>query len=597
MYLFARTLLDIGYKRIFLRIRSEIRKKIDRKLFLKGKLFFSNFKEIDAIWNFDLLLFDSQYEKTLYKNDFKSKQIAFTFLGEKRSFYIPLKWNNFGSSRLWQFNLHYFDWAKEWLEYRIEHNVWPEESSYLELLIDDWIDNNEPGIGDGWHSYTLSLRIRNWIYLFRASPDLITKKRIKSLWMQICWLNTHQENSYGGNHLLENLITLAIASLQFKGEYAFRIYSNSIRKLQKELKEQILHDGGHFERSAGYHFLILGRLTDLAFILQKLSDQIPEWLLESIIKMLEWAKKVILYGNSLPRFNDSSEDICFSPEIIIEYSESLLNNKEYNWKGLRKLIYNSKFKKRIENPNFKPNDLLIDLSETGWTILKPGNEIELLFKCGIPCPNYLPGHAHSDQLSFDIFKSGEPIIAETGTSIYQKSFERSFERSGAAHNVLQLGLVEGLNNINWIEPVEVWDEFRAARKSKPLYRKFGKTKDGSLWVQGEHDGYKKYGAFHKRFLKISKNEKGEFYLFLNDKVYVKKLMALRIWFHLGNKQEKKFLYPVIKELKEKHKLNFSWEQTWYSKKFGQRIPRKSLCISGLINQGHHDFSLKLQLSK
>ena len=84
---------------------------------------------------------------------------------------------------------------------------------------------------------------------------------------------------------------------------------------------------------------------------------------------------------------------------------------------------------------------------------------------------------------------------------------------------------------------------------------------------------------------------------MNDKVYVNKLMALRIWFHLGNKQEKKFLYPVIKQLKEKHKLDFSWKETWYSKKFGQRIPRKSLCIMGFINKGNHDFSLKLPLSK
>ena len=51
------------------------------------------------------------------------------------------------------------------------------------------------------------------------------------------------------------------------------------------------------------------------------------------------------------------------------------------------------------------------------------------------------------------------------------------------------------------------------------------------------------------------------------------------------------------QLKEKHKLDFSWKETWYSKKFGQRIPRKSLCIMGFINKGNHDFSLKLPLSK
>ena len=29
-------------------------------------------------------------------------------------------------------------------------------------------------------------------------------------------------------------------------------------------------------------------------------------------------------------------------------------------------------------------------------------------------PNHLPAHAHSDLFSFDIFKNGNPIIAECG---------------------------------------------------------------------------------------------------------------------------------------------------------------------------------------
>ena len=31
-------------------------------------------------------------------------------------------------------------------------------------LIADWIDRNPVGVGDGWHPYTLSRRIPNWIY-------------------------------------------------------------------------------------------------------------------------------------------------------------------------------------------------------------------------------------------------------------------------------------------------------------------------------------------------------------------------------------------------------------------------------------------------
>ena len=57
--------------------------------------------------------------------------------------------------------------------------------------------------------------------------------------------------------MIENLISLLIISLQFENEKSREIYNWSIKKLRLELIEQILDDGGHFERSAVYHFLIL----------------------------------------------------------------------------------------------------------------------------------------------------------------------------------------------------------------------------------------------------------------------------------------------------------------------------------------------------
>ena len=64
----------------------------------------------------------------------------------------------------------------------------------------------------------------------------------------------------------------------------------------------------------------------------------------------------------------------------------------------------------------------------------------MAFKCGVPCPPHLPGHVHSDQLSVDISYRGHWVICEAGTSIYGNGVERAYERSGAAHNVLQIGI-------------------------------------------------------------------------------------------------------------------------------------------------------------
>ena len=136
-----------------------------------------------------------------------------------------------------------------------------------------------------------------------------------------------------------------------------------------------------------------------------------------------------------------------------------------------------------------------------------------------------------------------------------------------------------------------------ARKAKPLSRNSGVDQDGSIWVEGEHDGFNKYGASHKRSIKFFKSKNGEICFYLKDEVFVEKLMAWRVWFHLGPNQNKNLINPIILELKKFHKFEFQWKETWYSSKFGQRITRKSLCIHGQINKGYHEFSFKLPLMK
>ena len=38
--------------------------------------------------------------------------------------------------------------------------VFGQKIQNLKIIIDDWIQNNNLGEGDGWYSYTISLRIR-----------------------------------------------------------------------------------------------------------------------------------------------------------------------------------------------------------------------------------------------------------------------------------------------------------------------------------------------------------------------------------------------------------------------------------------------------
>ena len=155
---------------------------------------------------------------------------------------------------------------------------------------------------------TLSLRIRNWIWLFRCFKSLKNQLRINSLWEQILWLHAHKESCHGGNHFLENLITLIIGSLQFKSKRATQIYNESKNLLRKELDIQILEDGGHQERSTSYHISILERLIELGLMIEIFRGERPYWLIHSIFKMKNWLEIIIIQEKAFPIFNDSSSE-------------------------------------------------------------------------------------------------------------------------------------------------------------------------------------------------------------------------------------------------------------------------------------------------
>ena len=76
------------------------------------------------------------------------------------------------------------------------------------------------------------------------------------------WLKNNLEYCYGGNHLLENLTSISICACQFKGKKSELILQKTLIDLQKQLEIQVLEDGGHEERSASYHILMLERLLN-----------------------------------------------------------------------------------------------------------------------------------------------------------------------------------------------------------------------------------------------------------------------------------------------------------------------------------------------
>src|SRR5687768_5395021 len=169
----------------------------------------------------------------------------FTFLNRALTYQGPIQWQEPRQSRLWRFHLHYFDYAIE-LGQAFQTTTDPRYWEGFKALVDDWIANNPPPQGDGWHPYTVSLRVVNWIrayHLFKtpfAGEPAFHQRFLRSLYAQTRYLAGNLEYDITGNHLIKNGKALMFSGGFFRGVQATAWFEQGLRLLLEESREQIL---------------------------------------------------------------------------------------------------------------------------------------------------------------------------------------------------------------------------------------------------------------------------------------------------------------------------------------------------------------------
>ena len=170
-------------------------------------------------------------------------------------------------SALFLYNLHYFDDLNS--QNSSDRTKWHHD------LIAHWILENPPAKGKGWDPYPTSLRLTNWIK-WSLSGHCLSSEAKQSLFIQTRWLARRLEWHLLGNHLFVNAKALVFSGLFFAGPEAQKWLTKGIKILSKEIPEQILPDGGHFERSPMYHALALEDMVDLVNISQVFDGVLSE---------------------------------------------------------------------------------------------------------------------------------------------------------------------------------------------------------------------------------------------------------------------------------------------------------------------------------
>ena len=145
----------------------------------------------------------------------------------------------------------------------------------------------------------------------------------------------------------------------------------------------------------------------------------------------------------------------------------------------------------------------------------------------------------------------------------------------------------------WIEPIDVWGNFRAGRKAKVLLRKYEKINDGNYLLIASHDGFKQIGATYQRNINLFINEKGDIIISLKEKISCKNNLTANQLFHLGPTLDPSFFKTSLYTSKLIKNIYSFWKDTHFAVGFGKRIQRKSFVTSFIMPKGNHQFEIKI----
>jgi len=492
--------------------------------------------------------------KPYLKSNHNLSEKSFKFLNKRIKFQNSIGWNDSSLTKLWLYNLHYFDFLLPLCDQDSE-----EMFGTAKNIVLDWIKSNPVGYHDGWESYPLSLRIVNWIFFYYGNYNSFNRNLdfkqifLNSLYQQCAYLTRFIEYHIRANHLLKNGKALFFAGYFFDKD-------DWIEKGQKilvdEIEEQILSDGGHFERSPMYHSIVLEDILDLLNLISAkkiVSGQLSINYLKSIItQMLIWLKKMLQPDNDIPLFGDSAFAIAANFKQLAAYFMEICK----------------------EGLNFGIISELESLVSSGYFIFRSSNQY-LNIDGGELGVDYQPGHAHCDLFSYEYSFEGMRFIIDSGPGEYLNTDLRQMSRSIYGHNCVV---------VNRLDQAELWQAFRMGRRVSPESVNKKKKNDDYVFDGTYRNNLSKSSSYlHKRTIRFAN---GKFFIVI-DNIESGRIISIQSLVHIHHNcsikiiddalritQGEKIIYILYKA----DQFNLKIEDWSYFPEFGIQMKSKRLII-------------------
>lgn len=396
--------------------------------------------------------------------------------------------NGHETSGLWSITLQYHGWAYD-LAVAAEQGDSEAFALYRHYL-DDWMtrchitaEAVNPLV---WNAFAISTRLGWWIRSLFALGDQLRKtepeffqRMLVNMCEQADHLSRHVEWDLRANHVMRDAVGLAWAGRFLNVPEADGWLQQATDIALSQAKEQILADGGHYERSPMYHLHVMEDVLSVAMLIKNEPARVT--LKNAWQHMAEWIRNMRHPDGHIALFNDGAHHSVCDATQMLELGRQCLD---------------------IDVADIRESNTFAETGTPCWH----GDPWTVFFDAGPVGPDFQPGHTHADSLTIECSYREHRLFVDAGTYDYCTTHRRDYDRSTDAHNTI---CVDGTNSS------EVWGTFRVGHRAYPRDVDCTINADSAKFI-ASHDGYDKLPGRPRHAREICVHNSGS--LVIHDQV-------------------------------------------------------------------------------
>jgi hypothetical protein len=370
------------------------------------------------------------------------------------------------------------------------------ERRYLDEIgaqLDSWIAANPVEMGPNWIcTMDVAIRAANWVAALaicaeEACEEAWSGRAAESLLLHGRFIRGHLETAEARtNHYLSDVAGLiVVAALFARGEEGAAWGRWAVDELIAEMDHQVREDGCGHEASIPYHRLV----SELFLCGTQAGESLhpgafPAWYGQRLGRMLDFTAAYTRPDGLAPQIGDN-DDGRFLP--LGEYGQTEFRSHLHLFA-------------QASRP-YEPPAQSVAFPAGGYYTMRH-DDLYVLVRCGDTGVYGIGGHAHNDQLSFELSRGGTPLIVDPGTgTYYEDEGERLRFRSTGFHATLR---VDGTEQ-NELPP---WPRFPLGDRSRAEAIEW--EADGERTVfRGRHHGFESLPvpALHERRFELDRKRR------------------------------------------------------------------------------------------